>query len=41
MSGNEQMKIQNIVLNQLAKGTQPKKAFKLVLRLLKAIADMP
>ena len=39
MSVNEQIKIQNIVLNQLAKGTQVNKVFNLVLRLSKAISD--
>ena len=37
MSGNEQIKIQKIVLNQLTKDTRLSKVFKLVSRLLKAI----
>ena len=41
MSRNEQIKIQKIVLNQLAKDNRPNKVFKLVLRLSKGIAEMP
>ena len=41
MSGNEQIKIQKIALNQLAKDTRLNKVFKLVLRLSKAIPDIP
>ena len=39
-SGNEQIKIQKIVLNQLAKHTHLNKFFKLVLRLSKAIPNI-
>ena len=41
MSENEQIKKQQIVMNQLAKGIRLNKVFKLVLRLLKAIAEIP
>ena len=37
MSGNEQIKIKKIALNQLAKNTQLNKVFELVSRLSKAI----
>ena len=41
MSEKEQIEKQQIVLNQLAKGIPPDKVFKLVLRLSKAIAEIP
>ena len=40
MSGNELIKIQKIMLNQLAKDTRLNKVFKLVSRLLRAISDI-
>ena len=41
MSGNEKIKIQKTVLNQLAMDTRLNKVFKLVLKLSKAISDIP
>ena len=41
MSGNEQIEIQKILLNLLAKDTRLNKVFKLVLRLSKATPDLP
>ena len=41
MSENELIKKQQIVMNQLAKGIRLNKVFKLVLRLSKAIAEIP
>ena len=41
MSGNEQIKVQKIVLNQLAKDTRLNKVFQLVSRLSQAIPDIP
>ena len=41
MSGNVQIKIQKIIMNQLAKDTLLNKVFKLVLRFLKAILEIP
>ena len=40
MPGNEQIKIQKTVLNQLAKDTRLNKVFKLLSRLSKAIPDI-
>ena len=40
MSGNERIKIQKIVRNQLAKNTRLNKVFKLVSRLSKTIPDI-
>ena len=41
MSGNEPIKMEEVVLTQLAKDTQLNKVFKLVSKASKAICDIP
>ena len=41
MTGNEQIKMQKIVLNQLPKGTWLKKSFQISFQAFKAISDIP
>ena len=41
MSGNEHIKMEEVVLTQLAKDTQLNKVFKLVSKASKAICDIP